>query len=107
MIEQARKVEHLIAQGIPVRGQFAPTVTAPIVCNTSVIAGQLCNLLFEHLNAVVLAVDKHDLGTGAIRLVVKLATVYICDGHIHRPAVSLWSWPRRLGCESSRMVFRW
>jgi hypothetical protein len=73
MIEQSRKVEHLIAQGIPIRSQFAPAVTAPIVCNAPIIAAQACNLLFEQLDPVVLAMDKNDIGTNSIHLVVNLA----------------------------------
>ena len=81
MIEQSSKVEHLIAQGIAVRWQFAPAVTAPIVCNTSIIAAKVCNLLFEHLDPMILAMDEYYIGTNSIRLVVHLATVYICDRH--------------------------
>jgi hypothetical protein len=80
-IEQSRKVEHLIAQGIAVSCQFALAVTAPIVCNASIKAAQMCDLLFEHVDSMVLAMDEHDVGTNSICFVVNLATVYIRDRH--------------------------
>jgi hypothetical protein len=81
VIKQSGEVQHLAAQRVAVRRQLALAVPAPVIHEAPELGGEVRDDVLEHFDAVVLAVQEHDVRSGAGKLVIKIAVVDSRAGH--------------------------
>ena len=56
-------------------------MTAPVIGDTPIVSLEVGDLVLEHLNAMVLATDEHDVRPVPVRFKVKVAVVDLGDRH--------------------------